>query len=292
MFKDLTTEFASLVEFQARFYSEEACADYLFAQKWPCGFICSRCSHTLAFRIDTRRLPLYQCIHCHYQASPTVGTIMESSSTDLRKWFTALFLVSSTESSVHALRLSKLIQVTYKTAWLMLRKIRQSITQADHSVKLTGTVYVDEGKCGKPWTNNFYFEADEFPVLVGIAIDDQNQPTYVKIQMVPKSDYTDTDILPRAICAFHDTHVDDEATMTHSARVRMKRKDMRGYPTFKKAKTWIKKTFRGLAQHHLQHYWNEFCWRVNSKFHNQSPFESLLNLCAFTPSSLYANLVK
>jgi hypothetical protein len=217
---------------------------------------------------------------------------MESSSTDLRKWFTALFLVSSTESSIHALRLSKLIQVTYKTAWLMLRKIRQSITQADQSVKLSGTVYVDEGKFGKPWTNDFFYEADEFPVLVGIALDEQDQPTYVKIQMVPKSDYTDTAISLQGRWAFHDKHIDEEATITDSARARMKRKDMKGYPIFKKAKAWIKTTFRGLDQLHLQHYWNEFCWRINAKFHNHSLFESLLNLCATTPTSTYANLVK
>jgi hypothetical protein len=117
--------------------------------------------------------------------SLTVGTIMESSSTDLRKWFIAMFLVSATNSSINALRLSELIEVTYKTAWLILRKIRQSITQADDTVKLTGVVYIDKGRCRKPLTSTMYSEPDEFPVLVGTAADAQDQPAYVKIQMVP-----------------------------------------------------------------------------------------------------------
>src|SRR4051812_13400506 len=191
---DLFTGSAELTEFQARYHSEEACADYLFAHKWPNGFICSRCSHTAAFRIDTRRLPLLQCVQCHYQASPTVGTIMESSSTDLRKWFTALFIVSSTESGINALKLSGLIQVTYKTAWLMLRKIRQSITQADDIAKLTGHVYIDNAKCGRPFTG-FHYGEDEYPVLVGTAIDELDQLDYVKIQLVDKSHYDEIHVL-------------------------------------------------------------------------------------------------
>ncbi len=74
----VTEKFAdsdALMEFQDRFYSQEACADYLFTHKWPNGFICSRCAHTSAVRITTRRLPLLQCRQCHYQASPIVDNL-------------------------------------------------------------------------------------------------------------------------------------------------------------------------------------------------------------------------
>jgi transposase-like protein len=290
--KDLLKDMAALEEFQARFDSEEACANYLFAQKWPHGFICSRCSHTQAFRINSRRLPLYQCIHCHYQASPTVGTIMESSSTELRKWFTALFLVSATESGINALKLSHLIQVTYKTAWLMLRKIRQSITQADDITKLTGQVYIDNAKCGKPFTDGFYYAADEYPVLVGVATDDLSQLDYVKIQLVDKSHYDEIHVLSEGIDSFCEKHVEINAAVIHSEQKRMKRKDMRGYPIFKIAREWMKRTYHGLGQAHLQHYWNEFCWRFNTKLRNHPLFESMLKLCAETSSTTYAQLVK
>jgi transposase-like protein len=289
---DLFTDIATLEQLQARFYSEEACAEYLFNQKWPHGFICSRCSHTKAFRIDTRRLPLYQCIHCHYQASPTVGTIMESSSTDLRKWFTALFLVSSTDLGINALRLSHMLQVTYKTAWLMLRKIRQSITQADDAVKLTGAVYIDNGRCGKPLTSTLYSEPDEFPVIVGTATDEQIQPAYVKIQMVPKSHYDDFHILPQGIRSFREKHIELEAAVTCTIGTRTKQNTKKGYPIFKQARVWMKKTYHGLGQRHLQHYWNEFCWRLNTKLLNHPLFESMLKLCATTPTTTYAELAQ
>jgi transposase-like protein len=287
---DLFTNLTTIEQLQARFHSEEVCAEYLINRKWPTGFICPRCSHTTAFRIDTRRLPLYQCVHCHYQASPTVGTIMESSSTDLRKWFTAMFLVSATDSGINALRLGQLLHVTYKTAWLMLRKIRLSITQADDAVKLTGTVYIDEAKCGKPYTGPFYYEADEFPVLVGAATDDQDQPAYVKIQMLPKSHYNDTYIVPEGIRSFREKNVELEAAVTCTMGTRTYRKNMKGYPIFVQARAWIKKTFHGLGQRHLQHYWNEFCWRINARLQNKSLFESMLDLCAAIPTTTYTEL--
>jgi len=33
----------SLIEFQQRFSDEEACAKYLFAARWPQGFVCPGC---------------------------------------------------------------------------------------------------------------------------------------------------------------------------------------------------------------------------------------------------------
>ncbi|HWZ66825.1 MAG TPA: transposase, partial [Stellaceae bacterium] len=33
----------SLIEFQGRFASESACAEYLFARRWPEGFVCPGC---------------------------------------------------------------------------------------------------------------------------------------------------------------------------------------------------------------------------------------------------------
>lgn len=36
----------SILEFQARFVDERSCMDYLFACRWPDGFVCPRCNGT------------------------------------------------------------------------------------------------------------------------------------------------------------------------------------------------------------------------------------------------------
>jgi hypothetical protein len=67
---------------------------------------------------------------------------------------------------------------------------------------------------------------------------------------------------------------------------------MKGYPIFQKAREWVQKAYHGLGQAHLQHYWNEYCWRMNTKLRNAPLFESMLRLCAITPSTTYAELAQ
>jgi hypothetical protein len=97
--------------------------------------------------------------------------------------------------------------------------------------------------------------------------------------------------LPEGIGAFRKKHI-ESATVTCTVGTRTKNNVMKGYPIFKQARAWMKGTYHGLGQVHLQHYWNEFCWRFNMKLRNQPLFESMLKLCAATPTTTYAELVK
>lgn len=120
------TNAGSLEELMNQFPTEDSCIPALFALKWPHGYRCPNCKHPRAYVIRTRRLPLYEC-SCHHQTSLTVGTIMEGSRTSLRKWITAMWLVSRSDKGINAVKLSSMIEVTSKTAWAMLHKIRTAI---------------------------------------------------------------------------------------------------------------------------------------------------------------------
>lgn len=39
----------TLLEFEQRFRTEEACIEYLFKLRWPEGFQCPRCGHPEAY---------------------------------------------------------------------------------------------------------------------------------------------------------------------------------------------------------------------------------------------------
>jgi hypothetical protein len=60
-------------------------------------------------------------IHCHFRNGDG------ETRTHLTKWFLAIYLITHDKSGVSAIRLSKKLEVSYKTAWLMLHKIRQSM---------------------------------------------------------------------------------------------------------------------------------------------------------------------
>jgi Transposase zinc-ribbon domain len=44
----------SLIEFQQRFCDEAACVEYLFAARWPAGFVCPGCGQHKAWQLQTK----------------------------------------------------------------------------------------------------------------------------------------------------------------------------------------------------------------------------------------------
>jgi hypothetical protein len=50
----------SLIEFQRRFASESECAEYLFEQRWPHGFVCPGCGDCRAWLLKTKAFT-YEC---------------------------------------------------------------------------------------------------------------------------------------------------------------------------------------------------------------------------------------
>jgi transposase-like protein len=75
-----------------QFASEEACQEYLAACRWPDGFVCPRCAHMRAHRMNAHRR--WQCAACRYQVSLTAGTILNTK-TPLTVWFWATYLTVS-----------------------------------------------------------------------------------------------------------------------------------------------------------------------------------------------------
>ena len=94
----------SLIEFQARFASESACAEYLFERRWPEGFVCPGCSEGRAWLLKTKAFT-YECAGCGRQTSVTAGTIMHASKLPLTIWFWAAFLMATHSNGISSLQL-------------------------------------------------------------------------------------------------------------------------------------------------------------------------------------------
>ena len=133
-------------EWQKRFASDEACASFLAQERWPNGFICPRCGHEKAHRITTRGL--YQCTSCRHQVSVTAGTLFHSTNLPLRKWFWAIYWVGSDKGGISALRLSKLLDVSWLTAHRMLRKLRIAMGHRDSLYRLRDWIELDDALVG------------------------------------------------------------------------------------------------------------------------------------------------
>jgi transposase len=135
----------TLRDFEKQFPDDAACLEWLKGYLYPDGIHCKRCDRvTLHHRAGTR--PSYCCDRCGNHVHPMAGTIYEKSSTPLRLWFYAIFLMASTRCGISAKQLERELGVTYKTAWRMFKQIRSML--AENRGPLTGEVEIDETYVG------------------------------------------------------------------------------------------------------------------------------------------------
>lgn len=131
----------ALRAFKQDFPTDSACLDFIFdnlhSRNCSCGGHYSQ--------LKGRRQ--YQCSKCRFQIAPTAGTIFHKSDTPLTLWFHALWVFSTGKSGTSAKQMERQLGVTYKTAWRMLKLIRESLGK-DGGSKLRGTVEMDSAYFG------------------------------------------------------------------------------------------------------------------------------------------------
>jgi predicted RNA-binding Zn-ribbon protein involved in translation (DUF1610 family) len=98
----------SLIEFQAAFGTEAACAAYLAEQRWPNGFVCPACGSLRAWTLKTKA-HTYECADCGRQTSVTAGTILHDSKLPLTTWFLAAFLMATHSNGLSARQLQSML---------------------------------------------------------------------------------------------------------------------------------------------------------------------------------------
>jgi transposase-like protein len=131
----------TLMEFERRFATDQACREYLFALRWPEGFVCPRCGGRRAW---AARRGVWLCAQCRYEASPTAGTIFQDSHLPLTLWFRAIWYVTSQKNGASALGVQRVLGLgSYRTAWSLLHKLRRAMVRPGRD-RLAGTVEIDE----------------------------------------------------------------------------------------------------------------------------------------------------
>ena len=116
-----------------RFIDPAAARKHLEALCWPDGPICPHCGSLNATRLDGKkhRDGLVQCNDCREQFTVTVGTVFERSKIALNKWLLCNHLLCASKKGMSALQISRMLGVTYKTAWFMCHRIRAAMKPSD-----------------------------------------------------------------------------------------------------------------------------------------------------------------
>ncbi len=114
--------------FSGRFADDDLCLEEIKKIKYPDGIHCDVCKRfTRHYRVTGRKS--YACKYCRHQIYPLANTIFEKSSTPLRLWFYAMFLMTHTRAEMSARQLQRELGVTYKTAWRIYTSIYSLMEQ-------------------------------------------------------------------------------------------------------------------------------------------------------------------
>src|SRR5215218_6498804 len=151
--KSSTSDY-SVTEFLAEFPDDAACLEHLWRTRHaPDGehAHCPKCDGVKPFKryATKQQRQSWTCTACGHHLHPTAGTIFHRSSTSLRLWYHAMYLMTSTRCGISAKQLERELGVHYKTAWRMFNRIRNELmAEREPTEALTGQVEVDETSWG------------------------------------------------------------------------------------------------------------------------------------------------
>ena len=120
----------TLVDWMARFGTEEACEEELLRRMFPEGFRCPSCGHARCARVRGRARK-WQCTRCSRQFSVTAGTAMRGTKLPLVKWFLAAYLMTHSKRGVSATELARHLGVSERTAGYVLLRLRGAMARSE-----------------------------------------------------------------------------------------------------------------------------------------------------------------
>lgn len=298
----------SRAEFEARFPDDAACARYLAARRWSGGFVCPCCGGREGWELRRKRIT-WQCTSCGRQTSVTAGTVIHGSHIPLRLWFMAVHIITSHSNGISALQLQAQLGLgSYKSAWLMLHKLRRAMVDPDRSL-LQDLVEVDESELPFRSRND---PADaprggrspvgKMFVAGAVELSEDGYPR--RIRLAPIADFSAATLRAfLSATALPGTRVITDGWLGYE-----RMPDHRHEPkvvgsakaheilrwvhrVFANLKTWALGVYHGLRKAHLPRYLDEFVFRWNRRRHTRAAFDSLLGIGTRLAPATYRDFV-
>jgi transposase-like protein/ribosomal protein L37AE/L43A len=266
----------TLSELEGRFSAESACRDYLSSLRWPDGFCCPHCGGAKAGMTSRG---LWLCSGCRAHVSVLAGTAFQGTHLPLITWFRAMWQITSQKNGVSALGLQRVLGLgSYKTAWLMLHKLRQAMVRPGRE-RLCGVVEVDETYWGTKEsggaTGRLIFQKS----LIAVAAEqDGSGIGRIRMERIANFDratlhgFISENVEPGS--TVHTDGLNSYRQMVgynHDRRVQRQQDEgehllPRVHRAVSLLKRWMLGTHQGaIGQQHLDDYLNEFVFRFNRR---------------------------
>ncbi|MDB5109952.1 MAG: hypothetical protein JWR67_1066 [Mucilaginibacter sp.] len=302
----INIEFKSIRELIKAFPDEQTCITHLEQLRWN-GNVVSPFDETSKVYVTARG---YKCKNTGKYFNVRTATLFDNTKIELQSWFIAIYLITGHKKGISSLQLGRDLNVTQKTAWFMLQRIRNCFgidaaeTDINNDNKLGGSgviVEVDETIVGgkvknmsnkkrKVITENKADRHNNKTVMLGLM----ERGSRLRLQAIKP-----TDFVPNLVRANVDT---ESVLMTDTANTYVavgkefahhgvvdhsKKEYGRGvYYTnsiegcFSLFDRMVIGIYHNISAKHLQKYADEFSFRYNSrKTTDLIRFNSLLSNC-------------
>src|SRR5437868_5729756 len=286
-------------QFDKDFPNDDVCLEQIKQSRWPSGMIyCATCEKERKHYRVTGRMA-YACDRCGHHIYPLVATIFQKSSTPLRIWFQAMYLMGSTRCGISAKQIQRETGVTYKTAWRIFRQIRSLLSEPD--MQLEGEpIEIDEmyyggyrksgggrrlrGDKGEPSKTAVLGIVERKGRVRAVTVPDTKGSTLletVREHVLPKStiftdEYTSYDGLTHMNLGY--TH----RRIRHASKVYVMgdvhTNTIEGFWSL--VKRGIGGVYHSVSQKYLQSYLDEYSFRYNRRDQGNLIFTSLLKRVA------------
>jgi transposase-like protein len=223
---------------------------------------------------------LWTCQSCRHQTSVIAGTIFEGTHKPLTEWFRAIWWVTTQKNGASALGLQRVLDVSYKTAWTWLHKIRRAMVGPGRD-RRSGEIEADETYIGAFDEETRGRELGEKALIVVAAQIDGKRIGRVRMRKISKADgvslmsFIEDSVEPGS-CIYTDgwSGYNKLATLDYGHKVsvigRKKKEAAELLPRVHLAvsllKRWLLGTHPGsVSYEHLDYYLDEFCFRFNRR---------------------------
>lgn len=297
----------SLREFNRRFATETDCEEFLFAVRYPQGFVCPSCAVEHGWALKGKRL--IECANGH-KVSLTSGTVLHRTRQELQTWFYAVYLMTTLTPGISALQFQRQLGIKrYETAFQMLHKIR-SVLVAPGRELLRNVVEVDETFVGGKDPDRDGRGGDKILVVGAVEVmiyselktrKTRQRTGRVRLSIVPNASAD-------SVAGFVEREVDPGATVhtdgwdgyrrltrsgyDHQRWVQGKNRDAKPvlphiHRIFSNLKAWLQGTHHGRVEpKYLQAYLNEYTFRFNRRFWRGPAFLRALTLMVGTKHNI------
>jgi len=301
----INKDFSSILDLLETFSTEQNCIDHLEKLRWNSCVISPFDSTSTVYKCKDNN---YRCRNTGKYFNVKTNTLFDNTKISLRKWFVAIYLVTSHKKGISSLQLSKDIDVTQKTAWFMLQRIRNCFG-CENSNELNNEVEIDEtfvGGRNKNRHGNKKVEnsqgrsvKDKTPILgmverggkltamqVENTSSEQLTPEIVK-HVKEATIYTDEWIGYRQINKIYN-HLFVKHNEKEYVNGRIHTNTIEGFWCI--LKRGIVGIYHFTSRKHIQKYVDEFVFRYNTRNNNENSRFNLL-LCNSNKRLTYKKLV-